>query len=34
MATKLIDGIESKQCTVCKKWKPCSDFPKNAKSHG
>jgi len=34
MATEIIDGVESKKCTICKKWKPCSEFPKNAKSHG
>jgi len=33
MATKIIKGVESKQCTGCGRWKPCSEFP-NDTSHG
>ena len=30
MATKIINGVESKKCTNCGIWKPCNDFPKDA----
>jgi len=33
MATKTINGIESKKCGKCGKWKSCSEFSKDA-SHG
>lgn len=33
MATKIINGIEHKQCTKCKIWKPCIEFPKDS-THG